>query len=70
MATSCEGVNYQARIVGGSEPPIGQYPWLALLGFTKGEKGKIQWACGGALIGDQYFLTAAHCVKDLGNFKL
>ena len=54
------------KIVGGSEAPIGEYPWLALLGYTSPSNGRItgraKWQCGGALIGDQYVLTAAHCV--------
>ena len=59
------------RIVGGHEAEIGAYPWLVLLGFTTGRGGNPQWKCGGVLIGDQYVLTAAHCVTGLpGSFRL
>lgn len=69
LAKSCRA-NIQTRIIGGSEAPIGKYPWLALLGFTKEGSRKIQWKCGGALIGVRYVLTAAHCAIGLGSFKL
>jgi len=59
------------RIVGGEEADVGEYPWLALLGYTTGRGGKPQWKCGGSLIGDQHVLTAAHCVTGLpGSFSL
>lgn len=61
----------KTRIVGGEEAPIGKYPWLALLGYTSGRQGVPQWKCGGALIGDRYVLTAAHCVNNLpGSYRL
>jgi len=59
------------RIVGGEEADVGEYPWLALLGYTSARGGDPQWKCGGSLIGDQHVLTAAHCVTGLpGSFKL
>ena len=58
------------RIVGGAEAPIGEYPWLALLGYTN-DAGFRGWRCGGSLIGEQYILTAAHCVTGLqGGLRL
>ena len=53
------------RIVGGEEAPVGQYPWLALLGYSSENTGFRGWRCGGALIGEKYILTAAHCVTGL-----
>ncbi len=46
-------------IVGGKRAPDGKYPWqVRLYDLPADEKG----FCGGALIGDQWVLTAAHCV--------
>ena len=53
------------RIVGGEDALIGQYPWLALLGYIKNQSsGVVAWECGGSLIGEKYVLTVAHCIKD------
>ena len=70
LPSVCPGA-LTSRIVGGTEPRIGAYPWLALLGFTKNENGVPVWKCGGALIGYQHVLTAAHCVANLpGKYKM
>ena len=71
LATSCSHAAIGSRIVGGEEAPLGQYPWLALLGYKRGHGEGILWACGGALIGQEYVLTAAHCVTGLpSGYKL
>ena len=63
--SECPAVQIENRIVGGEEAPIGRYPWLALLGYDrKRNDGNMTWECGGALIGDQFVLTAAHCIDD------
>ena len=69
LASSCPITGHDhllaVRIVGGLEAKIGEYPWLALIGYAVGEHGNIQYRCGGSLIGDKYVLTAAHCVTNL-----
>ena len=66
LAKSCPA-KHNKRIVGGTEAPIGEYPWLALLGYTKGRSGPIRFLCGGSLIGDRYVITASHCVTGVPN---
>ena len=67
LASSCGHGTPFARIVGGIESTIGAYPWLALLGYKIHGREGVQYACGGALIGENYVLTAAHCVTGLQN---
>ena len=70
LPSHCPGA-FTSRIVGGTEPRFGAYPWLALLGFTKSKKDIPLWKCGGALIGYKYVLTAAHCVVRLpGKYRM
>ena len=49
-------------IVGGSKAKIGDYPFMALIGYDLGFG--MEYKCGGSLINKRYVLTAAHCVDD------
>ncbi|CAH2076786.1 unnamed protein product, partial [Iphiclides podalirius] len=48
------------RIYGGQFTDLGEFPWMALLGYLTKEN-KMSYQCGGVLINKRYVLTAAHC---------
>ena len=71
LAAKCPIFSVCNRIVGGEEACLGEYPWLALIGYTSGRGSDVTWSCGGSLIGNKHILTAAHCVTGLpGSYKL
>jgi secreted trypsin-like serine protease len=47
------------NIVGGQIAKLGEFPYMALLGYNI--TGKIYYLCGGSAINAKYILTAAHC---------
>jgi len=53
-----------SNIVGGRRAKIGEYPWMALLGYDSPNVAgnEIFYVCGGSLINKKYVLTAAHCI--------
>ncbi|XP_047539123.1 phenoloxidase-activating enzyme-like [Vanessa atalanta] len=54
----CCGVDSASgnKIIYGVPTSIDQYPWLALIEYTR------DYLCGGTLISSEYVLTAAHCL--------
>ncbi|XP_042217647.1 venom protease-like [Homarus americanus] len=52
--------DFVPRVVGGVIAEKNAWPWMGLLGDTN-EQGKIMWFCAGALINEQWVLTALHC---------
>ncbi|XP_017031220.1 melanization protease 1 [Drosophila kikkawai] len=61
QAPNC-GDNFGNRVVGGVETGKREFPWMALIEYTK--PGNVKGHhCGGSLINNRYVLTAAHCVS-------
>ena len=52
------------RIVGGTEAEEGAWPWMAALVYA-GMDSYNGHFCGGALIDEEWVVTAAHCTEDL-----
>ncbi|XP_018025359.1 phenoloxidase-activating factor 3 [Hyalella azteca] len=72
LPSSCGHAVSREKIHGGTPVPLGAYPWMAVLGFTRsGDRlaTSIHWGCGGSLITEQHVLTAAQCtVPTMTNF--
>lgn len=48
------------RIVGGQPATDEQFPWQVAITYTRNDG--VLLFCGGALISEQFVVTAAHCV--------
>ncbi|XP_037800371.1 uncharacterized protein LOC119595286 [Penaeus monodon] len=55
------GIEYPARIIGGSTPAVNQYPWIANLRYSNMKKV----ICGAVVVSDSHVITAAHCMNGL-----
>nr|XP_049693752.1 venom serine protease Bi-VSP isoform X1 [Helicoverpa armigera] len=53
-----------SRVVGGVNAKLGDFPWMALLGYKSKRTGGTNWLCGGSLISSRHVLTAAHCIHN------
>ncbi|RZC37417.1 brachyurin [Asbolus verrucosus] len=49
------------RIINGERATLGQFPWQAALFMQEGPNSDF-WFCGGSIIGEEWILTAGHCV--------
>ena len=53
-----DGHDPRGKIVGGFEAEEHEWPWIVALFIDD------MWFCGGALISDEFVLTAAHCAEE------
>lgn len=61
---------FGSRIVGGTAATVGQIPWQAWIRSYVSATATNPITCGGALIGLQWVLTAAHCVYGHGLYTV
>ena len=57
------GESLNARIVGGAEAEVGQFPWQAQIFVKKDNGARLAFLCGGTLIDQEVVVTAAHCFR-------
>lgn len=51
------------RVINGEDCEPGEIPHFASVGYRNNENDEINFACAGALISENFALTAAHCCK-------
>ncbi|CAH0760477.1 unnamed protein product [Diatraea saccharalis] len=50
------------KVVGGDNATLGDFPWMALLGYRFRRGPTTLWMCGGSLVTRKHVITAAHCI--------
>lgn len=59
LSIECGRANRRRRIIGGTVTKVNEYPWQVAIV----KANKTQPFCGGALIDDEWIMTAAHCTQ-------
>ncbi|KRT78368.1 Trypsin, partial [Oryctes borbonicus] len=56
-------ISSQPFIIGGENASLGEFPYIAAIGFEGDGPDDVKWGdCGGSLISENFILTAAHCL--------
>lgn len=66
QANKCGITKYiNSRVVGGSVTQIGQYPWIAALGYRLPNvtSNGLQFFCAGSLVTRSHVISSAHCLN-------
>lgn len=56
--------DYEAYIIGGKDAVIEDFPFYARIGEKSGET-EFNDFCGGAIMNEEFIITAAHCLEDI-----